>query len=166
MGRKNLFLIVSILLIVCSNLSVSAQSDRAENLAKFSFNIIRFIDWSFVNGNTLTVNTFADDENFAEALEKFLMNQTIQNKTIAIVPINSVAEAHGEVIFVGKSGLAQISMLTKKKILVIAVGESSGKSGADISLYENGGDMHYHVNVNSLNQKGFKYQTELITFAD
>ena len=149
------------------------QLTESKLKAAFLFNFAKFVEWpptAFADANSpLTIGILGDNP-FGGDLEAIIRDKTINNRTIAIKLMRSLAEATNcQVLFISPSAKSKISEMISGlgSASVLTVGETDrfAESGGMINFVKEGNKIRFEINEVAAKRAGLKISSKLLSLA-
>ena len=172
--RATLIAGLSLALLLPADASAQAsQPSEYQIKAAFLFNFAKFVEWppeSFAGETSPLVIGILGDSPFGGDLERTIQNKTINNRSIVIKQLHSLAEATNcQVLFIStseKKRLAEIfDGLRGTSVLTVGEMDRFTEAGGMINFVAEGNKIRFQINDAAAKDAGLKISSKLLSLA-
>ena len=159
-----IFLSVS---LVCSTVSAEFVADINEIKAAYIYNFLKYTVWpQNLSEGPIEIGVINEGELF-EKLSRITSTKLIANRPIRVSKITSLKGAkHFHVIFLGPDEIDSVKQLKSLPVLVVAFKAPKIEgTGIMINLYEDGANIKFEIDVNTISDSQLKVSSQLLKLA-
>jgi hypothetical protein len=173
--RATSILVLSLvwLLSVGDGRAQESQPTEYQIKAAFLFNFAKFVEWppaAFAEATSPMVIGILGENPFGGDLERTIQNKTINNRSIVIKQLHSLAEATNcQVLFIStseKKRLAEIfDGLRGTSVLTVGETDRFTETGGMINFVAEGNKIRFQINEVAAESAGLKISSKLLSLA-
>ena len=161
------------LLSVGDGRAQESQPTEYQIKAAFLFNFARFVEWppvAFAGATSPVVIGILGENPFGGDLERTIQNKTINNRSIVIKQLHSLAEATNcQVLFISTSEKARLVEIFDglRGTSVLTVSETDGftDAGGKINFVREGKKIRFQINDEAAKKAKLKINSKLLSLA-
>ena len=170
------------ILIACLSLALLLPADASAQAsqpleyqvkAAFLFNFAKFVEWppeSFAGETSPLVIGILGDSPFGGDLERTIQNKTINNRSIVIKPLRSLAEATNcQILFISNSENKRLPEIIQslRGAAVLTVGETDQfiASGGMVNFVQEASKIRFQINDDAAKAARLKISSKLLSLA-
>jgi YfiR/HmsC-like len=172
-SRAILIACLSLTLLLLAAGAQESQPSEYQVKAAFLFNFAKFVEWppeTFAVETSPLVIGIMGDNPFGGALESTIQNKTINNRSLVIKSLHSLAEATNcQILFINaseKKRFAEIfQSLHRSSILTVSETEGFTEAGGMINFVLENKKIRFQINDEAAKAARLKISSKLLTLA-
>lgn len=150
-----------------------SQLTESKLKAAFLFNFAKFVEWppeAFAAKDTPVTIGVLGENPFGNDLAAIIRDKTINDRSIVVRPMNSVAAATNcHVLFICASEKARLpeilSSLGSASVLTVGDTEHFTETGGMINFVKQGNKVRFQINETAAKRAGLRISSKLLTLA-